>query len=562
MSRKVKVLIGSTIFLIMLLICNDVKVSAQSNNKSLLVRTTQYGRVKGSKENDTLNWRGIPYGGSVAGIHRWKAPTNPKKWKTIKTTTKTINAIQYNNNQVTGSESKALTLDITRPNNRKTHLPVLVYIHGGNNQTGTSQEINGSDFVKKHNAVYVAINYRLGALGFNPLQALKGKNKYTNSGNYTLLDIHKALNWVNKNIGNFGGDKKNVTVSGFSAGGRDVMAMLISPIFHNQFKRAIVFSGGMTLSDVKKSQKVYAKAFAPLVVEDGKAKNTQQAEKWLLSSKNKKQVKKYLYSIKADRLAKLMGNASIRMSVFPHLFKDGTVIPKDGFNTTKYNNVPTLITTGSREFSLFAAFDPYFAKYAATGKLMENDEIGKEYQFVFKNGGKLYSRFNLEDSANKMLKQGFKSQIYGLQINFGNDPSVVGEKMSMLGAFHGVFVPLLDPSNKSYNAFVGDAYQSVGAKKLSNNFQDYIYNFMTGKKMWAQYSKDTRKVLNINATKNEAQAELKTKTYTDNDILNDMSNDNTIAANKKDYLIKHVMNGRWFSHQLDQKYDNLSVFDK
>ena len=84
MSRKVKVLIGSTIFLIMLLICNDVKVSAQSNNKSLLVRTTQYGRVKGSKENDTLNWRGIPYGGSVAGIHRWKAPTNPKKWKTIK----------------------------------------------------------------------------------------------------------------------------------------------------------------------------------------------------------------------------------------------------------------------------------------------------------------------------------------------------------------------------------------------------------------------------------------------------------------------------------------------
>ena len=41
-----------------------------------------------------------------------------------------------------------------------------------------------------------------------------------------------------------------------------------------------------------------------------------------------------------------------------------------------------------------------------------------------------------------------------------------------------------------------------------------------------------------------------------------MSNDNTITVNKKDYLIEHVMNGRWFSHQLDQKYDNLSVFDK
>lgn len=561
MNRKIKLLLEGTAVLTALLTFNSAKVSAQSN-KSSLVRTTQFGKVKGIKENNTLNWRGIPYGGSVAGSHRWKAPTNPKKWKKTKTTVKTITAVQYNNNKVTGSESKALTLDITRPNNNKKNLPVLVYIHGGNNQTGTSQEIDGSDFVRKHNAVYVAINYRLGALGFNPLQALKGKDRYVNSGNYALLDMHKALNWVNKNIGNFGGNKKNIIVSGFSAGGRDVMAMLISPMFHNQFKRAIVFSGGMTLSDVKKSQKVYAKAFAPLVVEDKKAKNEQQAERWLLSSKNKKQVKKYLYSIKANRLAKLMGNASIRMSVFPHLFKDGVVIPKSGFNTTKYNNVPTLITTGSREFSLFSAFDPYFVKYATTGKLMGNNEIGKEYQFVFKNGGKLYGRFNLEDSANKMLDQGFKSKLYGLQINFGNDPKVVGNKMAMLGAFHGVFVPLLDPSSQSYNALVGDAYQSNGAKELSTNFQNYIYDFMTGNRMWTPYSKDTRKVLNIDATKDKTQATLKTTAFTDNDILNEMSNDDTITANKKEYLIKHVMNGRWFSHQLDEKYNNLSDFDK
>lgn len=561
MNRKIKLLLGGTAILTALLTFNSVKVSAQGNTPSL-VRTTQFGKVKGIKENNTLNWKGIPYGGSVAGSHRWKAPTNPKRWKKVKSTTKAIAAVQYNNNRVTGSESKALTLDITRPNNDKKNLPVLVYIHGGNNQTGNSQEINGSDFVKKHNAVYVAINYRLGALGFNPLQALKGKDKYTNSGNYTLLDIHKALNWVNKNIDNFGGNKKNITVSGFSAGGRDVMAMLISPMFHNQFKKAIVFSGGMTLSDVKKSQKVYAKAFAPLVVEDKRAKTQRQAEKWLLSSKNKKQVKKYLYSIKANRLAKLMGNAGIRMSVFPHLFKDGIVIPKAGFNTTKYNNVPTLITTGSREFSLFAAFDPYFAKYATAGKLMGSDEIGKEYQFVFKNGGRLYSRFNLENSANKMLDQGFKSNIYGLQINFGNNSKVVGNKMAMLGAFHGVFVPLLDPNNKSYNAFVGDAYQTTGAKELADDFQNYIYNFMTGNKMWMPYSKSTRKVLNIDATKERAQAVLKTKTYSDNDILNEMSSDKTIPDDKKDYLIRHVMNGRWFSHKLDQKYNNLAIFDK
>ena len=63
------------------------------------------------------------------------------------------------------------------------------------------------------------------------------------TGNYTMLDIAAALDWVKNNIASFGGDPGNITVSGFSAGGRNVMAMLISPLFRGKFNKAIVYSG-------------------------------------------------------------------------------------------------------------------------------------------------------------------------------------------------------------------------------------------------------------------------------------------------------------------------------
>ena len=109
----------------------------------------------------------------------------------------------------------------------------------------------------------MSVNYRLGALGFNPLDALKTGSDEENSGNFALLDIAQALDWVEKNIETFGGNKDNVTLAGFSAGGRDVMATLISPTFKGKYDKAISFSGGMTLSDEEESQEIFATAIAP-----------------------------------------------------------------------------------------------------------------------------------------------------------------------------------------------------------------------------------------------------------------------------------------------------------
>ncbi len=542
----------------------------QNVKAASVIRTTAYGKVQGAKEKGVLEWKGIPYGGSVSGENRWKAPTDPKSWSGVKKTVKSVTALQYNNGKVAGSEKDALTLDIYRSNNNKQNLPIIVYVHGGNNQTGSSTEISGADFVKHHNAIFVSINYRLGVLGFNPLAALKNGTAEENSGNYALLDMAKSLDWVKNNIGNFGGNKDNVTVSGFSAGGRDVMAMLISPIFKGKFNKAIAFSGGMTLSDTSKSQNVFAKALAPLAVKGGKASTEKAAIAWMNDTSKRSEVKEWLYGLSAKRLAKLMGNASIRMSVFPHLYKDGTVLPTEGFDTDSYNSVPTMLTTGSREFSLFEAYDPYFAAATAKGTLTKNKKLYKQYKFGFKYGGQLYRRFNVQDSANTMLAHNFSSNIYGMVIDYGNDASVVGSQMALFGAFHGVFVPLLDQNSTSYDAIAGKAYKTKGAKALSSDFQNYIYNFMTSKdgssKMntveWTAYTKQDDKILNLDATKKKAVIKMAKTTFTDADTLKQISNDKTVTKKEKLYIIKHVLNGRWFSHDLDAKYNNLSDFDK
>src|SRR5699024_8342775 len=90
--------------------------------------------------------------------------------------------------------------------------------------------------------------------------------------------------WVKQNIENFGGNSENITVAGFSAGGRDVMAMLISPMFKGKFDNAISLSGGMTIADEYNSQKVFAEAIAPLVVEDKIKNNLEIASEWLLTT--------------------------------------------------------------------------------------------------------------------------------------------------------------------------------------------------------------------------------------------------------------------------------------
>ena len=548
------------VLLFFLAACGQTKQEVPTSFKNQVTQTIASGEIKGNqdKENGVLEWLGIPYAAAPVGELRWKEPQAVEKWEETFDATKAGDKfVQFSNGEVVGSEA-ALNLDVVRPDTTEAALPVIVFLHGGNNQTGHAQEIKGNTFVKDVDAVYVSVNYRLGALGFNPLEALKTGSDLEKSGNFTLLDIAAALDWVQENIEVFGGDKQNVTLTGFSAGGRDVMATLISPLFEGKYHKAISYSGGMTLADEAESQEIFAAALAPLVVEDGLKPDEATAKKWLLTSGQ--DVEDYLYTISADRLAPLMRNASIRMSVFPHLYKDGKVIPKEGFETKNYNDVPLLLVTGTSEFSLFAAFDKHFANFVSDGSLFKDENKLKEFAYAETYGGQLYRLANTVESA-RLMADTYKSPIYISQISFGDDGSAAPTVAGLLGAFHGIFEPLLQtPSN--YATFIGDDFESAGAKALSQDFKTYLKNFVAkgdpnGDDLpeWNAWSASGQEVLNMDADLEDAKISMSSDKETAEDILAKMEADPTLSTAIKDELNKMVLNGRWFSSVIDAKYE-------
>ena len=123
---------------------------------------------------------------------------------------------------------------------------MLVWIHGGGLVQDGARNYDGTKLAAD-GAVVVTINYRLGALGFLAHPALASRPGGP-AGNYGLMDQQAALRWVQRNIGQFGGDPDNVTIAGESAGGLSVLAQMVSSGARGLFQRAIVQSGTFALN--------------------------------------------------------------------------------------------------------------------------------------------------------------------------------------------------------------------------------------------------------------------------------------------------------------------------
>jgi para-nitrobenzyl esterase len=127
----------------------------------------------------------------------------------------------------------------------------MVWIHGGSFTIGASSlpSYDAARLASEGGVVVVAINYRLGALGWMSL-AGHGGDEWGAAANCGLLDQALGLRWVREHIAEYGGDPINVTVFGESAGGGSILHLLASPAGRGLFDRAIVQSGstGRTLS--------------------------------------------------------------------------------------------------------------------------------------------------------------------------------------------------------------------------------------------------------------------------------------------------------------------------
>ena len=128
----------------------------------------------------------------------------------------------------------------------------MFWIHGGGNTSGLKDLYDFSKMVSRHNVIVVRINYRLGPFGWFSHPAIQGlQNGDDKTSNFGTLDIIMALKWVQNNISYFGGDDQNVTIFGESAGGHNVLSLLVSKKAKGLFHKAISMSGYTTSVSVK-----------------------------------------------------------------------------------------------------------------------------------------------------------------------------------------------------------------------------------------------------------------------------------------------------------------------
>ncbi len=202
---------------------------------------TDAGWVKGVRAGGRRLFQGIPYAAPPVGELRWRSPQAVAPWQGVRDAGAPGSRCAQVADKwgLPGSEAEdCLYLDVTAParsvGNRPR--PVMVWLHGGGLMRGAGSDYDARRLAERGDVVVVKVNYRLGIFGFFGHPGLE------DSGAFGIEDQQAALRWVRRNAAAFGGDPRNVTLFGESAGSHSVCAQLASPSAAGLFHRAIAQS--------------------------------------------------------------------------------------------------------------------------------------------------------------------------------------------------------------------------------------------------------------------------------------------------------------------------------
>jgi para-nitrobenzyl esterase len=496
---------------------NQTEAATQNDAKFAKVVSTRYGDVEGLvAANGAVVWKALPFAKPPS---RFMLPENPASWSGVldaKNDSKKCVQLDRKSGEMVGSED-CLYLNIWRPDNNTTDLPVYFWIHGGGNNSGSAQQFDGAHLAQKSNMVVVATQYRLGPLGWltHPALRKEEKNPLAASGNFGTLDIIQALKWVQANIGAFGGAADNVTIAGISAGARNVLSLISSPVAKGLFHKAISQSGGTKT----------------LTIAEGDAKTASTVTNLLKLSG--------LSAVPDGDVATFLKNAAIknlyaaRISSgvdFSYAHADGTVIPTGGpiaaILSGGYNKVPIILGSNRDEMKYFmphfgatlknAVATPAFGinqsipsgKYlwsdliqVLSGALTVNDVLptsaDKQLYEACAETASLNWRFGAVDNIANAMKM-HQDDIYAYQFNWdGVDGS--GYQF-VFGAAHVTEMPFFLGQDKDifHGAAFGPGYDTKGRQELADSMMDSVSMFVrTGdpnrtntKPLWRQWSSE------------------------------------------------------------------------
>ncbi|XP_062923597.1 pyrethroid hydrolase Ces2e-like isoform X2 [Mobula hypostoma] len=188
---------------------------------------------------------GIPFAAPPVGLLRFAPPQRPQPWTGMRNATSHPPMCLQKIRRIpvpfaVAASEDCLYLSVYTPTSAAQHRspdPVMVFIHGGAFILGKSSIFHGSALASVGNVVVVVIQYRISVAGF-----LSTGDEWAR-GNFGFLDQVAALQWVQRNIEQFGGDPQQVTLFGESVGSLSVSLHALSPLSANLFHKAILQSG-------------------------------------------------------------------------------------------------------------------------------------------------------------------------------------------------------------------------------------------------------------------------------------------------------------------------------
>jgi para-nitrobenzyl esterase len=438
-------------------------------------RTTAQGAIVGAiGSHGSHTWRGLPYAEPPTGDLRWRAPRPPRAFAGTREALENGSpCVQFASGlgggdeeagTATGSED-CLFLNVFAPAFQPeavptgdARLPVMLWIHGGGNTVGSSDFYDGGHLATRHDVVVVAVNYRLGTFGWFSHPAFRGPGTSPEdaSGNYGTLDLIRALEWVRENAAAFGGDPGNVTIFGESAGGTDVVTLLVSPLARGLFHRAIVQSGSANSSSVAEAEN-YANDAEPghvassrevlLTLLEADGAEDRSAARAQLEAMSDTEVATYLRGKPAESvLGAYSGGGMGGMYWMPEIVRDGYVLPSEEFPTVFARPggaapVPGVLGTNRDENKLFMLFGSDDIRRAFGIPLWAKDQ--EAYDLVAEYHAKMWKAEGADELAQALRSAGHPD-VYAYRFDWDEEPQVLTLDLSkLLGAAHALEIPFV-----------------------------------------------------------------------------------------------------------------------
>jgi para-nitrobenzyl esterase len=333
----------------------------------------------------------------------------------------------------------------------------MVWIHGGGNTIGAGTRYDGGHLAASQNVVVVTVNYRLGPFGWFRNAAIRtdANTDAERSGNFAILDLVRALEWVEGNIANFGGDPAHVTIFGESAGGSNALGLLLSPSAVGLFHRAIAQSAGFRTWDPVtaeafddqpnvETKNSSSEAIARLFVKDGTARDRDDAKKQLNAMPKADLATKLRAKTGREILAAYEPTPGLGMISMPTLMRDDTVLPTGDYlelfrEKDRWSQVPVMLGTNRDEMKLFMAMNPEFTRRWAVLPYLRDAE---QYERVARYQSTAWKASGADELASAMTAWGGPAWVY--RFDWDEEPKILWSDLGTnIGAAHGLEIPFV-----------------------------------------------------------------------------------------------------------------------